>query len=214
MFLNSISDYKEGSRTAVEIELWEGYLARDRSSIRSTLFTYSLDNGPLPSSQPETLVFRFLAFDWLKNIQILLDSNSISYSMLGESRIDPMQQLKKKIYVADDDPEILSALSAMLEDAGYKVRASPCGKPVFEGTYSSVDLFILDCQMPDIDGIELCRYLRAQSATRGTPVILISAKPRSGSEALDAGANDYIEKPFHMPYLLYVVSKYARKGIV
>ena len=64
--------------------------------------------------------------------------------------------------------------------------------------------------MPDVDGLALCRHLRAQSATRNTPVIMISAAPQTGNEALLAGANDYIEKPFHVHYLLNVVSKYTR----
>lgn len=212
MFLNSIRDSRDGSQTAVEIEFWEGYLFRDKSGLHETLCTYSLDNGPLAGEQPDTLVFRFTAYDWSKNIRQLLERNNVHHCMLREIVINSMHQLKKRIYVADDDPDILSALSMMLENAGYNVRISTCGKAVCEGTNARVDLFILDWQMPDVDGIDLCRYLRAQRSTRTTPVILISARQRSSNEALDAGATDYIEKPFQMPYLLNVVAKYTRRG--
>jgi CheY-like chemotaxis protein len=125
--------------------------------------------------------------------------------------MDALQQsLRKKIFVAEDDPEVRETLSIMLEDAGYQVRATACGTPILEGSFSRVDLFILDKLMPDIDGLEICRHLRAQSATKDIPVIMISAKAKSGNEALHAGANDYIEKPFEMHYLLNVVSKYTR----
>ena len=208
---NKIAALNLSSETAVEIELWEGYLARDDSALGKTLCTYSLDNGPLQGQRAETLVFRFLTFDWLKNIRQLLESNNIHYDFLSEKNIDAMRQLRKKIFVADDDCDTLSALSTMLEDAGYHVRAASSGKPIIDGAYACVDLFILDRRMPDMDGLDLCRHLRSQPTTKHTPIILVSALPKAGNEALNAGANDYIEKPFQMPYLLYVVSKYIRQ---
>lgn len=211
MFLNKIAALDSSSETAVEIELWEGYLTRDHSALGKTLCIYSLDNGPLQGLEPETIVFRFLAFDWLKNIRQMLDNKSIHYSLIAETNIDAMRQLRKKIYVADDDSDTLFELTAMLEEAGYHVRASHSGKPIMEAAYACVDLFVLERRMPDIDGLDLCRYLRSQPATKHTPVIVISALPKAGNEALDAGANDYIEKPFQMQYLLHVISKYIRQ---
>jgi DNA-binding response OmpR family regulator len=74
-----------------------------------------------------------------------------------------------------------------------------------------VDLFILDSRMPDVDGFQICRYLRTQAATKHTPVLMISCEARKGDEALIAGATDYIEKPFHMHYLLNLVSRTLAK---
>ncbi len=211
MILNSVPSSNELSQTAVEIELWEGYLLRNKSNLLKTLCTYSLDNGPLPGVQPGTVVFRFTSYDWDKNMRTLLEGHSIHYSFLREIRLNALDQLlKKKIYIAEDDPDVLLALSTILENAGYQVRASSSCRPIVEGSYSRVDLFILDKQMPDMDGLDLCRYLRAQAATQHTPVIMISANPRTGNEALDAGADDYIEKPIQMPYLLNIVSKYTK----
>lgn len=88
-------------------------------------------------------------------------------------------------------------------------------KAILDESYAWIDLFILNKKMPDVDGLQLCRYLRSQSATKETPVIMISAATQCDNEALLAGANDYIEKPFHAHYLLNVVSKYTRdvKGL-
>ena len=198
-------------QTAVEIEIWEGYFPKDRSGFTKTLYTYSLHNGPLMETSDGKIILRFTAYDWQKNIEALLTKNNVHYLVLRTVGIDPLHQLlRKKILVADDDPEIAFCLLEILEGAGYQVKVSSCGKSILEGSYSWVDLFILDKKMPDVDGLALCRHLRAQSATRNTPVIMISAAPQTGNEALLAGANDYIEKPFHVHYLLNVVSKYTR----
>ena len=198
-------------QTAVEVEIWEGYFVRNKSAIAKTLHTYSLDNGPLQENADDRFIFRFTSFDWEKNIEKLLIRNNIHFLLLRTVGINPMQQLlRKKVLVADDNPETALSVSMVLEDAGYQVKVSPSGRSILEGHYSCVDLFILDSKMPDVDGLQLCRHLRSQSATKDTPVILISAARQSGNEALLAGANDYIEKPFHFHYLLNVVSKYTR----
>ena len=215
MQTDTISFYPDDIfQAAVVVEIWEGYLLRNRTNAASTLCTYSLDNGPLREGDGGTLVFRFTRYDWEKNIRDILAAGNIHYAVTGGSKVDVLSLLlKKTIFIAEDDPDILLALSQMLEDAGYHVRVSSCGKPVLEANYSRVDLFILDRQMPDISGLELCRQLRARAATRDTPVILISAQARDSNEALDAGASDYIEKPFEMHYLLNVVSKFTRRAM-
>lgn len=202
----------EGLSTAVEVEIWEGYLLRNNTGVGKALCTYSLDNGPLNESEAGNLTFRFMLFDWQNNIQDLLARNNIHFAILRKEEADMLHRLlKKNIFVAEDDPNILLCLQTILENAGYHVRVSACGAPVVEGNFSSIDLFILDNQMPDINGVEVCRFLRSQSRTRDTPVILISAIPNCGNEALNAGADDYIVKPFHMHYLLNVVAKFMRR---
>lgn len=197
---------------AVEIEIWEGYLSGNKTNLVKTLCTYSIDDGPVRETIEQGLVFRFTAFDWHRNIRDLMVRNNICFEKLGESRMDDLRHLLgKKIYIAEDDPDILFSLSTMLEDAGYRVRGSSRATPILNGDHASVDLFILDKQMPDGDGLEVCRYLRAQATTRDTPVILISAHARLADEALHAGASDYIEKPFEMHYLLNVVSKFVNR---
>ena len=198
--------------SAVEVHIAEGSLIRDKTNISQTLCTYSLDNGPLNESFDGNLLFRFTAFDWQKSVRRLLVDRNIQYAVLSEVSVNAFQQLlKKKIFVAEDDPDILFSLSTMLEDAGYLVNPSSGGKQILEKKFYGIDLFILDKRMPDVDGLDVCRHLRNQSATKDTPVIMISAHPKTGDEALRAGANDYIEKPFEMHYLLNVVSKYTKQ---
>lgn len=214
MYLHdAITDAPELRQTAVEVEIWEGYLSRNKANIKKILCTYSLDNGPCQETDEGRLLFRFTNFDWIKNIRPLLDQGSIHHSVLRFCDINPHQQLlKKKIFIAEDDPDVADSIRTMLEDAGYHVRVSSSGKPIIEGSFSWVDVFILDKRMPGFDGLDVCRHLRRQAATRDVPVIMISAEAHKGNEALDAGANDYIEKPFHMHHFLNLVRRYT-KGI-
>lgn len=198
-------------QTAVEVEIWEGYFLKNKSGIARKLYTYSIDNGPLHETADDRLVLRFTLYDWQKNVEQLLSKENVHFLILRQVGIDPLRQLlRKKIFLADDDPDITLCLSAVLADAGYLVNVASRGQTILDGSYDWIDLFILDKKMPDVDGLQLCRYLRSQSATKETPVIMISAAPQCDNEALLAGANDYIEKPFHAHYLLNVVSKYTR----
>lgn len=198
-------------QTAVEVEVWGGFFLKKKSGIAKTLYTYSLNNGPLYETADDKLILRFTLYDWQKNIEQLLSKNNIHFIVVGTVGVDPLRHLlRKKIFVADDDPDITLSLSTILEDAGYQVNASSRGQAILDGNYAWIDLFILDNKMPDVDGIQLCRHLRSQSVTKETPVIMISAAPQRDNEALLAGANAYIEKPFHVHYLLNVVSKYTR----
>ena len=211
MHLQSTSGSHALLQTAVEVEILEGYLSCSKTNACKTLCAYSLDNGPINECSNGNLLFRFTGYDWDRCLRHYLATNNIHYTLVRELQVDPLQQLlKKKIYLVEDDPDILYALNAILENAGYHVKISSIGQPVMEGHYSSVDLFILDRQIPDINGLDICRYLRTQFATRDVPVIMISAHPKKDNEALNAGANDYLEKPFEMHYFLNIVSKYTR----
>lgn len=117
--------------------------------------------------------------------------------------------VKKKILIAEDDVDIAFTINMILDNAGYEVTVTPNGRFVLDNQYDHPDLFILDKRMPDIDGLVLCRELRAREAFKNTPVIIMSASPKFGPQALKAGANDFIEKPFQMDHLLGMVEKYV-----
>lgn len=211
MHLQTTSGSHELLQTAVEVEILESYLLRSKTNAAKTLCTYSLDNGPMSECSDGNLLFRFTGYDWDRSLRPYLALNNIHYTLIRELQVDPLQQLlKKKIYLVEDDPDILYVLNTILQNAGYHVKVSSVGQPVMDGHYSSVDLFILDKQIPDVNGLDICRHLRTQFTTRDVPVIMISAHPKNGSEALNAGANDYLEKPFEMHYFLNIVSKYTR----
>ena len=103
------------------------------------------------------------------------------------------------IYIVEDDSEIREMEAYALKSSGFDVNAFDCGKGLDEAVKTCVpDLIILDIMLPGEDGLSILRRLRAQENTRSVPVIMITAK---GSEidkvkGLDAGADDYIAKPF------------------
>ena len=116
--------------------------------------------------------------------------------------------MSMKILLAEDDPDILFTVQMILQNAGYHVAATPLGRYVLDGDYQYPDLFILDKRMPDIDGLDVCRELRERTECKTIPIIIISASPKFGPQALMAGANDFLEKPFQMKNLLEMVAKY------
>ena len=110
--------------------------------------------------------------------------------------------LPTTVLVVDDEPAILRALRAGLEARGYSVLTATSGQQAIDVTaLEAPDLVVLDLNLPDIDGVEVCRRIRGWAQT---PIVVLSAE---GSErrkvlALDEGADDYVTKPFSMPELL------------
>jgi CheY-like chemotaxis protein len=207
---NTPSGLKRTSQEAVEIRLWDIYLMRNRNNLYHTLSKFALEITHLSPISVEKVTFRFLLGDWEKNILPVLTNQSIPFDIIRKLKVDvPQPAAKKKVYVAEDDLDILFALNTMLEDAGYDVLLSHCGSPVLQKNLPPTDLFILDKRMPDVDGIDVCKHLRAQPSTKNVPVIMISASRNLADQALKAGANDFVEKPFQMNYLLQLVAKYT-----
>jgi DNA-binding response OmpR family regulator len=116
--------------------------------------------------------------------------------------------MKQKILLLEDDPDILFTLSMILENEGYDVKQLASGKSIMDNTCELPDLYILDKRMPDMDGLDVCRHLRSREECKNIPVIIISASPKFGPQALKAGANDFLEKPFQMKTFLALVRKY------
>jgi len=106
----------------------------------------------------------------------------------------------KKILVIDDLPENVFMLQDRLEHEGYEVITAYDGKSGIEKVRNELpDLILLDVMMPDITGIEVCKILVADKETAGIPIILVTAKSGADDtkEGLEAGAFDYIKKPFN-----------------
>lgn len=117
-----------------------------------------------------------------------------------------------RVLVVDDEPQITRVLRTVLVSQGYQVRTAAEG----EGALASFqewnpELVITDLYMPHMDGIELCRRIRALSTV---PIIVLSVKgeERSKVEALDSGADDYVTKPFGIDELLARVRAALRRG--
>lgn len=111
----------------------------------------------------------------------------------------------KKILVIDDLPENVFMLQDRLEHEGYEVLTAYDGKSGIEKAKGDLpDLILLDVMMPDISGFDVCKDLVSDEKTSGIPIILVTAKTgaEDTKEGLDAGAFDYIKKPFNKIELL------------
>ncbi len=107
-----------------------------------------------------------------------------------------------RVLVVDDEPQILRGLGTNLRARGYDVDTAPDGERALEvAARTHPDVVILDLGLPGIDGVDVIRGLRAWTAT---PIIVLSARDQEQDkvEALDAGADDYVSKPFGMDELL------------
>jgi two-component system cell cycle response regulator len=106
----------------------------------------------------------------------------------------------KKILVIDDLPENIFILQDRLTQEGYEVITAYGGNDGMEKTYSTLpDLILLDVMMPDMSGLDVCKTLVNDEKTRHIPIILVTAKAgaEDTKEGLEAGAFDYIKKPFN-----------------
>jgi len=115
----------------------------------------------------------------------------------------------KKIIVVDDDPGILDCLDLVLSRAGYSVTVYTDAAPLFKGDHGLPDVFILDKQLQNSDGLDVCRFLKAQILTSKIPVIMISANLHINPTAEEAGASGFLEKPFRMKDLLSMVKNHV-----
>ena len=108
-------------------------------------------------------------------------------------------QKRPLVLVADDDPDILSLVTLRLERSGYEVvAAGDVEEAVASALARTPDLALLDVMMPKLDGYQVTERLRSEEATRFLPVILLTARVQEADIArgIDAGADDYVEKPF------------------
>jgi two-component system KDP operon response regulator KdpE len=117
-----------------------------------------------------------------------------------------------KILVVDDDPQIRRVMRATLVGHKYEVTEARNGEDALTGISAEMpDLVLLDMNMPGIDGLETCRHLRSGS---DVPIIVLSVRNTEKDKvaALDAGADDYITKPFGMEELLARIRAALRRA--
>jgi DNA-binding response OmpR family regulator len=103
------------------------------------------------------------------------------------------------VLAADDDEDILELVAFRLERSGYTVVRARDGEEAVElARQAKPDLAVLDVMMPKLDGFEVTRRLRADEATRRMPIILLTARAQDADlqRGFEAGADDYVRKPF------------------
>ena len=123
-----------------------------------------------------------------------------------------MNQTRSRILVVDDEPQILRVLRRGLEGHGFDVVTAPDAPTALDIFKSSrVNLVITDLRMPNIDGVELCARIRKLGPV---PILVLSVKGEELTKvaALDAGADDYMTKPFGMEELLARVRALSRRS--
>ena len=113
-----------------------------------------------------------------------------------------MDDKRKRIFIADDDRDILQIMHLMLQTKPYHVETTCNAKNIFDYREHLPDLILLDIWMAGIDGREICSQLKNNDLTKNIPVIFISANSNIKKIAEQYHADDYIAKPFEMEYFL------------
>lgn len=123
---------------------------------------------------------------------------------------------KKRILVVDDDPEIQQLIKVLLTRMGVETVIADTAAAAVQSlrTEPLPDLLILDLMLPEISGLDLLRQMRARNHFDGMPVLVLSAliDPSTIREALDAGADRYLTKPYIANNLVTIVQDMLTKG--
>jgi CheY-like chemotaxis protein len=117
--------------------------------------------------------------------------------------------MTKKILIADDDPAIVESTKMLLEMEGYDIDTTVDGETIYKMEKEYPDLLLLDIWMSGQDGREICKFLKKNPLTKHIPIVMISASRDIMKSAKEAGADDFLAKPFEMEDLLTKVKKFT-----
>ncbi len=123
--------------------------------------------------------------------------------------------MQRTILVADDEKDIIDLLTYNLEKEGFVILVAEDGPQVLELVRQKhPDLLVLDWMMPGMDGLEVCRRIRQDPATRRMPVIMLTARTDTVDKilGLEMGADDYLTKPFHVRELVARIHALLRRS--
>ena len=112
-----------------------------------------------------------------------------------------------RILIVEDDPDILNALNVALGSMGFEVDVLLNGQGILSNRFTVPDLFILDDRLPDVNGLEICRFLKSKINYKDIPVIIISAGPNIEKTVMESGASGFLAKPLEMQALAVVVKQ-------
>ena len=125
--------------------------------------------------------------------------------------------MRRPILIVEDDPDLAEGLRYNLEREQFQTRVAPDGEQALGAALDARNppaLILLDLMLPGMGGIELCRRLRREPATRRTPIIMVTARTSEADVAagLDIGADDYVTKPFSVRELVARVRAVLRRA--
>ncbi len=121
------------------------------------------------------------------------------------------------VAIVDDEPDILALVSLHLKKANFRVREFSTGEGFYHSmTQEKPDLVILDIMLPDMDGVEICKYMRGSPGLAAIPVIMLTARTEETDRVLglEMGADDYVTKPFSPRELVARVKAVLRRSAV
>jgi len=116
---------------------------------------------------------------------------------------------QKKVFIFDDNTDILELCTFILEDAGYEIKTSSTSNNIIDQVSGYIpDIIFMDNWLPDVGGIEATRELKAHDTLKTIPVIYFSANNDVMSLADQAGADGYLSKPFDIQELENIILKH------
>jgi len=119
-----------------------------------------------------------------------------------------------RVLIVDDDTEIVQAVTVRLGAAGYDVIAAPDGEQGLERALEDrPDVIVMDIQLPTMDGLTALAQIHAHSATRSTPVVVLSACSSARNHALELGARYFLDKPYNAKTLLSAIERSMAKEV-
>lgn len=120
------------------------------------------------------------------------------------------------LLIIDDDADFLEMMSIALERVGYHVLQAPNAQRALNLIKRErPDLFLIDAGLPDLDGVMLCQQIRKVSVFRRAPILFVTGRktPQALVEALEAGGDDYIHKPFELKELIARIQAHLRRSV-
>jgi DNA-binding response OmpR family regulator len=126
-----------------------------------------------------------------------------------------MTEMSTRVLVVEDDPDIADLVARYLEKAGYTATRVSSGRDALDAVRAKApDLIVLDVMLPHVDGLEVCRLLRANDHTASIPIIMLTARAEESERivGLEMGADDYLAKPFSPNELVARVRALLRRA--
>ncbi len=123
--------------------------------------------------------------------------------------------MKKRVLLVEDEPNIVESLRFLLERAGFDIFVETEGPAALDAVLRAPpDVLVLDVMLPELDGYEVLRQLRANRATQSLPVLMLTAKGQKENRetALEAGADMFMTKPFANAEIVTAVSELAERN--
>jgi CheY-like chemotaxis protein len=118
-----------------------------------------------------------------------------------------MEERRKTILVIEDDESLKNAYGTMLASAGYNMVAASDSQALDMARQHKPDLVILDAKLNVVPGRDICSELKGQPTTKDIPIIVISGYPEARRYMEDFGADEFVQKPFEVKYVLDLIAK-------